>query len=772
MNRFPPVEPEVRHELAARRIVLRGRVQGLGVRPAVARLAARWNLAGSVANRLDGVEIVIEGTADQLDLFQAELLAALPQMAEVADIKGEAITVTGSRMFRIVERPSQGAVGAEVPRDLAVCADCLQEVQTRSDRRHAYSFTSCTCCGPRYSIVDRMPFERSLTSMTDFHQCPQCRDEFESLGDRRFHSQTNCCRDCGPQVWCVDPSGRILGRHDDAVQMTVLAIRQGKIAAVRGLGGYQLFCDATDEAAVGRLRKRKRRRTKPLAVMVESLQMALQLAELSDEEQRALTSAESPIVLVKARPDSRLAAGIHPGLADVGILLPTTPLHWLLAAETGRPLVCTSGNVEGDPLAVETAQAERDLAGVADLWLHHDRPIRRPIDDSVVRIIAGRQVAIRCARGLAPLQLPALELPDTSMFPILAMGGNQKAAIAICNGTQSILGPFIGDLEGIGTQARFVEQCRDFVDLYGAEPELVISDLHPDYFTTRWAHESGKRYFGVQHHHAHVVAGMLEQGWLDREVLGIAFDGTGFGLDGTIWGGEFLLTTASDFRRVGRLRPFPLPGAEAAIREPWRVAVAMVAEAAGPGQAMQLDWPGRPADQVNSVLAIRNSVRFSPIASSAGRLFDAVTALVFSIESTDFEGQAAMWLESACDPCADGEYDFLQREAGITELDWRPMIRQLLGDRADGVSPGTMAMRFHRGLAAATVAFVRKFAPLPVVLAGGTFQNRVLTELIVERMGDGNQPIGLPGLIPPNDGGLAAGQLAVACARLNIERSR
>lgn len=772
MNRYPPIDAELQHELAALRIVLVGRVQGLGVRPAVARLAARWNLAGSVGNRLDGVEIVVEGTTDRVDHFKNELLDALPRKAEVSGMNCETVTVTDSQKFRIVERSTQGAVGAEVPRDLAVCADCLREVQSRSDRRQGYSFTSCTSCGPRYSIIERMPYERSLTSMADFRQCPRCQNEYETLGNRRFHSQTNCCPHCGPQVWCVDSERRVIARRDEAVQIVGTAIRNGKIAAVRGLGGYQLFCDATDEDAVGRLRERKRRRSKPLAVMVESLQVALQLADLSDDEQRALTSAENPIVLVKTRSDSRLASGIHPGFADVGLLLPTTPLHSLLSKTSGRPLVATSGNVEGDPLAVEPAQAERELAGIADLWLHHDRGIPRPIDDSVVRIISGRQAVIRCARGLAPLPLPALQFPGTSMYPVLAVGGNQKAAIAICNGSQSILGPFIGDLEGIATQARFADQCRHLVGLYGTEPELVVSDLHPGYFTTRWARENGKRHFHVQHHHAHVVAGMLEQGWLDREVLGIAFDGTGFGSDGTIWGGEFVLTTASDFRRVGRLRPFPLPGAEAAIREPWRVAVAMAAEAVGQETAMELRWPGRRADQVNAVLAIRNNARFSPITSSAGRLFDAVAALVLSIESTDFEGQAAMWLESACDPSAEGEYDFPQAEADISELDWRPMIRQLLDDRATGATPGTMAMRFHRALASATVNFARKFDPLPVVLAGGTFQNRVLTELIVEQMGDGDQLLGLPGLIPPNDGGLAAGQLAVACSKMAIERSR
>jgi hydrogenase maturation protein HypF len=451
-------------------------------------------------------------------------------------------------------------------------------------------------------------------------------------------------------------------------------------------------------------------------------------------------------------------------------MLPTTPLHWLLATTATRPLVATSGNVEGDPLAIDPAQAERELSGVADVWLHHDRPICRAIDDSVVRIIAGRQVTIRCARGLAPLRLPPLQFPGKPTFPVLAAGGHQKSAIAISNGSQSLLGPYIGDLEGVCLQARFVEQCRHLVGLYGTEPELIVNDLHPKYFTTGWARESGKRQFGVQHHHAHVVAGMVEQGWMDREVLGVALDGTGFGSDGTIWGGEFLVTTSADFRRVGRLRPFPLPGAESAIREPWRVAVAMVADAAGPEIAMQLCWPGRRADQVNSVLAIRNDLRFSPITSSAGRLFDAVAALVLLIESTDFEGQAAMWLESACDPLAKGEYDFPQREAELAELDWRPMIRQLLVDRAAGVSPGTMAMQFHRSLSAAIVTFVRKFAPMPVVLAGGTFQNRVLTELIVEQIG--NQLLGWPGRIPPNDGGLAAGQLAVACAKLTIERSR
>jgi hydrogenase maturation protein HypF len=742
----------------ARRLLLFGRVQGLGVRPAVARLAARLNLAGSVANRLDGVEILVEGSAQQLQAFEGELPAALPAGARMGRLEGSQTSATGRTAFRILEELAAGAIRVFVPCDSAACADCLREVAGGSPLRHGYPFTSCTLCGPRYSIIERMPYERALTSMSAFPLCARCRDEYDNAADRRFHAQTNCCPECGPQVWCGDRTNRLVAARGAALEAAVAAIRQGKIVAVRGLGGYQLVCDATKDEVVQRLRGSKRRSAKPLAVMVESKGAADLIGCAGPEESRALTAPENPIVLLEACPGNGLSRNIHPGLREVGVMLPTTPLHALLASAICRPLVVTSGNTEGAPLAVEPCEAERELAGLADLWLHHSRPIVRPIDDSVVRIIAGRAVTIRCARGLAPLPL-ALE----SKAPILAVGGHQKAALALSNGLQSDLGPHVGNLDGVAMQERFVQQVRGFTELYGFAPELIVHDLHPAYFTTRWAQEQPVTRLAVQHHHAHVVSGMIEHGWLDREVLGIAFDGTGFGSDGTIWGGEFLLATARSFERVARLRPFRLPGGEAAIRDPWRIAFELVTEVSGSETALRMFVRRNDREHI---LAVRHSDRFAPSTSSAGRLFDAVASLVLKIDQVAYEGQAAMLLEASCDHAEEGRYDLPLRDGELIELDWRPMIRQVLDDLALGASPATIAMRFHRGLATAAAAVARRFAACPVVLCGGSFQNRLLTELVLEELKGTRQPVGLPGIIPPNDGGLAAGQLGVALARL------
>jgi hydrogenase maturation protein HypF len=444
----------------------------------------------------------------------------------------------------------------------------------------------------------------------------------------------------------------------------------------------------------------------------------------------------------------------------VGLLLPTTPLHWQLAQGCGRPLVATSGNREGEPLVHEVNEAQEQLAPIADTWLHHDRPIMRPIDDSVVRVIAGRQVTMRLARGLAPLPLDL-----HCNRPILALGGQQKAAVALANGAQAVLGPHMGDLDGLSTRERYVAHLRQFVELYGAEPELLVHDLHPDYFTTLWAARQPLPSLAVQHHHAHVAAGMIEHGWLDREVLGIAFDGTGYGTDGTIWGGEFLLATACEFRRVAHLRQFRLPGGETAIREPWRIALALVAQVESAQVAVELAGDHVRRSAAENVVAILNHDRFSPVTTSAGRLFDGAASLILGTHAAQFEGQPAMLLEAASDPSAAGAYELPLRDEKTVELDWRPLVKAILADRATGLPPGAMAMKFHRAVAAAIDAVCRRFRERPVVLGGGVFQNRVLTELLCERWSGRRQPLGLPGRIPPNDGGLAAGQLAVAACR-------
>jgi hydrogenase maturation protein HypF len=742
---------------AARILLLEGRVQGIGVRPAIARLAGDCGVTGCVANRCDGVEVKVEGLPDRVDRFVQQLPSTLPRAARIDAMRVEDDVPSDRTDFSIIAGQTGRPVKTQVPRDAAVCPDCLDEVADPNNRRHNYPFTSCTNCGPRYSIVQAMPYERADTGMARFPLCPACRAEYTSPCDRRFHAQTNACCECGPHVWCRSREGQIVAHRNNAVAAAIRAIRDGQIVALRGVGGYQLVCDATSSVAVSRLRDRKRRATKPLAVMVADLAAAEQLTELCGVSRQVLAGPANPIVLAPARRGTCLAAAVHPGLNLVGLMLPTTPLHWLLVDGCGRPLVVTSGNRDGEPLVVETAEAEQRLDGIADLWLHHDRPIVHPLDDSVVRVMAGRAVTLRLARGFAPLPL---DIP--SGRPAVALGAHQKAAPAISNGAQAVLAPHVGDLDTIRSLERFVAQISRLTDLYAAEPDVWIHDLHPDYFTSRWAREKTARCVGVQHHHAHVVAAMLEQGWLDRQVLGVSFDGTGFGTDGTIWGGEFLLSRAGSFRRVAHLRKFALPGGEAAIREPWRVAASLLHQAAGDRgwNRVRVDLAAR----AQSITRLLEPSAFSPLTSSVGRLFDGAAALILNVDRADFEGSPAMLLEAAADLSDTGHYDLPVDEGSPCEIDWRPMIRQMLDDLARDVPRGAMAMRFHRGVAGAVADVCRRFAEFPVVLAGGVFQNRILTELIADLLSPASRPLGLPGLIAPNDGGLAAGQLAVALA--------
>ena len=742
----------------ARRITLSGRVQGLGVRPAIARLAEECRLAGTVSNRLEGVEIDIEGSPEHIEHFQQRLPSRLPAAAKVESIETTVTPTAGRNEFHIEERPFTGLVRTQIPQDLAACADCLADVASERNRRQDYPFTSCTNCGPRYSIVDAMPFERSRTQMASFAMCSACQAEYSDSTDRRFHAQTNACSNCGPQVWCVERYGRLVARHGAAVKAAVDHILRGLIVAVRGIGGYQLVCDATSDQAVARLRERKRRPKKPLAVMVADLSVAERLADLDHASRDLLVGPANPIVLLPARSGNGLASAIHPELESVGVMLPTTPLHWLLVRDCGRPLVVTSGNREGDPLAVEVDEAADRLRNVADLWLHHDRPIARPVDDSVIRMIAGRPMTLRLARGLAPL---SLDLPEYA--PAVAVGAHQKSAIALSNGAQAILGAHVGDLGSVRASERFLAEAANSAALYGATRPLWIHDPHPDYFTTQWAQNQMGSHIAVQHHHAHVAATMLEHGWLDREVLGVAFDGTGYGTDGTIWGGEFLLATAAGFRRVGHLREFPLAGGETAIREPWRVAVALVEQAAG-AKGLTGVFADRLHDGAARLLPLLERSHLSPRTTSAGRLFDGVAALALGIERAEFEGFPAMRLEAVADRTVETAYTFAVEEHIPLRHDWRPMIVELLTDLNKGMDAGTIAMRFHRGLAAAVATICRRFAPLPVALGGGVFQNRLLIELFLELMSGSNQLVEFPSRIPPNDGGLAAGQLAVGLA--------
>ena len=751
----------------AMRLTLQGRVQGLGVRPAVARLAGDLGLAGTVRNTLHGLEIEIEGEPDGVAAFQSQLPAAVPAGCDVRSLESELLLPAARRRFTIERDDGNGPLLAQVPLDTAVCTQCLAEASDPTNGRFGYPLISCAACGPRYSVIRRMPYERADTTLADFPLCAPCRAEYTAPADRRFHAQSTACAQCGPHIWAVDHTGQSLGARDRALSAALTALGSGRIVALRGVGGYQLLCDAANESAVSRLRDRKSRPTKPLALLVRSADDVAQLAFIDDAGRRALVDPANPIVLLHSRLSPALAPSIHPGLDTVGVMLPTTALHNEFVREFGGPLVCTSGNREGDPLEFEPVSAERNLAGIADLWLHHDRPIERPIDDSVVRVIAGRTVTIRLARGMAPL---SLDLPAGE--PMIAFGGHQKAAAAWCNGAQCAIGPHVGDLETLAARERFTAQQRASEELYRFTPHACIHDLHPDYFTTQLAADSGRPTRAVPHHFAHVAAAMLEHGLLDDTVLGVAFDGTGLGTDGTIWGGEFILAHGTgSMQRVASLRPFVLPGGEAAVREPWRVAVSVLADTVGREVLLNIGLAGVDRQRVATLLSLLHRTRLSVVTTSAGRLFDAAACLILSVTDAQFDGEPAMRLEAAADRSAHGQYPLPLTADDPPQLDWRPLFAALWADCRNRTDAAVMAMRFHRSLATGMAALTRRYPELPVVLSGGVFQNRLLTELLVEGL-DGTPRLRLPGRIPPNDGGLAAGQLAIALCAARLTRSR
>lgn len=749
----------------ALRLTLRGRVQGLGLRPVVARLAQDLQLSGCVYNSRAGLNIEIEGDPLQIHSFRGLLLDGLPEGCRVERIEEMDLIPEGRSEFLILRDDTQGAVHTQLPREVGICTSCLEESYTAANARFNYPFTTCASCGPRYTILESLPFERDRTAMREFPLCSRCQSEYTTSSDRRFHAQTISCPSCGPKLWLTDSEKMCIASHLDAISYAAQALQVGKILAMRGVGGYQLLCDATDETAVARLRSRKDRPAKPLAVLVESIDEAVRLAEVSAGEKEALSDPANPIMLLKARADNGLAPSIHPGLDVLGLMLPTTSLHALLVRQVNRPLICTSANREGEALESQVNEAQTRLSGIADLWLHHDRPIRRCIDDSVQRVIAGEIVTIRLARGLAPwpLNIPA----ET---PAIALGGQMKGSIAWSTGSQSMLGPHLGELDSLSVQERLIAHCLDSQSLCRFEPLFWFHDLHPDYFTTRWAQTLNGTQLAIQHHHAHLAAGMLEHGLIENSVLGVTWDGTGYGSDDTIWGGEFLIAdSVAECRRVAQLRPFALPGGEQAIHQPWRVAVAVLDQALP--SRVWLDsylnlWGPQPVELVLQTIGRRIN---APLTTSVGRLFDAAAAIGLGVGTAQYEGQLAMMWESVAETNSSGSYPFPLQDGSPPHLDWRPLFAALWRDRQHGVPNGVMSMRFHRALANAVAEVCNRFPELPIVLCGGVFQNRLLMELVVDAIQDMSR-LKLPGMIPPNDGGLAAGQLAVGLYRQSSQR--
>ena len=730
------------------RVRVTGTVQGVGFRPYVYRLADELSLGGFVLNDAHGVLIEVEGSTAALDRFVARLPSEAPPLAVLEDVLVEDRSPCGDAGFAIRESVGGAVPDAPVTPDTATCDDCLRELFDPADRRFRYPFINCTNCGPRFTIVRGVPYDRPLTTMASFAMCAACRAEYDDPADRRFHAQPNACPVCGP-------SARLIGSSasGDPVTATATALADGAIVAIKGVGGYHLACLARDERPVAALRARKHREDKPFALMAPSVAVAESLVSLGARGRALLTCPERPIVLGSRRPDAQVAESVAPGAPELGVMLPYSPLHHLLLADIGETLVMTSANVSDEPIAFIDDDALERLRGIADLFLVHDRPIQTRTDDSVVRA----RTILRRSRGYVPA---ALSLPGAgTRRPLLACGAELKNTFCLARGARAWVSHHIGDLENYETLRSFTDGISHFGALFAVEPEVVVHDLHPEYLSTKYALDlDGVELVGVQHHHAHLAACLAEYGE-DGPALGAIFDGTGYGLDGTVWGGELLLGDLRSFQRVGSLLPVALPGGARAIKQPWRMACAwLVASGIEPPVA----W--RPiAELARSGLA-------SPRTTSMGRLFDAVASLAGIRAEINYEGQAAIELEAACDHGERGSYPIAVSGTPLV-IDPRETIRAVSADAQAGVRAGVIARRFHRTIARATVeactTLAAAHATEVVVLSGGVFQSRLLLESVSTELSATGLRVLVPERLPVNDGGICFGQAAVAASLLS-----
>jgi hydrogenase maturation protein HypF len=755
-----------------RAIAVSGIVQGVGFRPYVYGLASRLRLGGFITNRAGGVLIEVEGESFSLDRFLDELTTRPPPLARIDGVRWSSRRPLGDPLFRIEPSVIDPEGPIFIPPDVATCDDCLAELFDPRDRRYRYPFLNCTNCGPRLTIIQGVPYDRERTTMASFVMCPACRSEYDDPGNRRFHAQPTACPRCGPQLQVRDQAGRPRA-VDDPVRFTASALRAGMILAIKGIGGYHLACLAGEERAVAELRRRKHRDEKPFAVMVADLAAARTLCEVSPLEEALLRSSRRPIVLLRRRPGICVSIQVAPRNPFLGLMLPYSPLHHLLMeALKGAAVVLTSANASDEPIAYQEDDALARLSGIADFFLVHDRPIHVRCDDSVTRVVAGDEMPIRRSRGDAPRSIP---LPVACRRPTLALGGQLKATFALGRGRHAFLSHHLGDLEHFPAHRAYVEAIAHYEELFDFRPEQMVHDLHPDYASTRYAREHAGPCptLAVQHHHAHMASCMAENG-LDEPVIGVTFDGTGFGTDGTIWGGEFLTGDYRAFRRAAHLRPVALPGGEQAIREPWRMAAAYLIDA---GQDLAIL-----AEQVSSraLATIERMIerRFNaPLTTSAGRLFDAVAALAGVRPRVSFEGQAAMELEwLAGEEPPDGLYPFeiaeVAEDAPLA-IDVRPMIATIVADVRHGVAPAVIGRRFHSTIVEFTArvcTHLRVATGLDaVVLSGGVFLNALLTAEVADRLSVDGFRVYRHRRVPPNDGGLSLGQLAVAAAQGTTE---
>ena len=702
-------------------------MQGVGFRPFVYGIARQQQLGGFVLNDGEGVVIEVEGEPPALERFARALVDDAPPLAQVDAVETRPLEPRGETEFLIQASEARGSA-ALIPADVATCADCLRELFDPQDRRYRYPFINCTQCGPRFTIVTGVPYDRPLTTMAGFPLCADCRCEYEDPGDRRFHAEPIACPVCGPQVTLpIEDAARLL--------------REGSILAVKGLGGYHLACDAGSEDVVARLRRRKLREDKPFALMTTEPEL---LVELSAKEKGLLSARERPIVLGRRRSDAPVAPSVAPGTPWLGVMLPYTPLHHLLLAEFGGALVLTSGNRSDEPIATGDEEARDRLGEIADAFLAHDRPIHRRCEDSVVRAA----YPIRRSRGYVP---GAIALPVSASRPIVAAGAELKSTFCVARGAQAFLSPHLGDLDSELAYRAFVTDLELYLAMLGAEPEVVAHDLHPEYLATKWALEQDAELVGVQHHHAHAAACLAEHGETGP-ALALVFDGTGYGTDGTLWGGELLRCDLAEFERLAHLDPVPLPGGEAAIREPWRIA------------AVQLESAGRPVPWERWDL-VRQSLKVNaPLSSGMGRLFDAVAALLGVRETVTYEGQAAIELEQLAGNTSAEPYSW-SFGRGVD------LVAAVYDDHAAGRPAAEIAAAFHETVAGAAAAACAEAAnPRTVVLSGGTFQNLRLLDSTRGRLEEEGFRVLSHRRVPPNDGGISYGQAAVAASQSSSSR--
>jgi hydrogenase maturation protein HypF len=742
--------------------VVSGLVQGVGFRPFVYRLAAELGLSGSVRNTTAGLCIEVEGEAAALDELARRLRSEPPANAVIRRVDVTTGAAVGLEGFSIGPSDGAGAVESQVPQDLAPCPDCSREVLEPAHRLYRYPFTTCTRCGPRFTIIQTMPYDRAHTTMASFVLCAACRRDYEDPASRRFHAQAVACPACGPQLALWDGNGAALATADRALRDAGAAIRSGAIVAVKSVGGFHLMADATNDAAVRELRRRKQRPDKPFALLCGSLDAVRSLCEVGELEASLLRSERAPIVILRAR-GSGVAQSVAPGNPHLGVMLPPSPLHLLLTHDLRIPVVATSGNRSEEPVCTREREAVARFRGVADLLLVHDRPIARHADDSLVRVIAGEGVVLRLARGYAPLAIPGNPLHPG----VLAVGGGHKNAVAVGKRDGIVLSQHVGSLGTPNGREVFRQTAEDLARLHGVLPAASACDLHPDDPAAVEARGLGRSVVSIQHHHAHVLSCMAEH-QLDGPVLGVAWDGTGYGTDGTIWGGEFLVADRTSWQRVGHLRRFRLPGADRAVREPRRAALGVLFELLGRRTVERIDLaPVASFSESERAIIARMVARKinSPLTSSAGRLFDAVSALVGIRQTATFEGQAAMELEFALEDAPDvGPYPIdVEERAGLLVVDWEPTVRTILDDLAAGAPASRIARAFHAALVDAIATVARRVGEERVVLTGGCFQNRHLAERASDRLVASGFRVYRHRSVPPNDGGIALGQAVAAC---------